>query len=57
MPYDEHTIPFGHNLILFVDLPDKNPSFSPSAVSESYEVEAMKSTSARVEGILNFNAL
>ena len=57
MSFDEHTIPFGYQSYTFVDLPDKKLSSTPNATSESYENDAMKSTLARLEGILNFNAL
>ena len=43
-------------LILFVVIPDKKLSSTPNATSESYEGGTMKSTPARLEGILNFNA-
>ena len=57
MSYDELTIPLGNIFIHFAVLPDKRLSFSPSALSESYEVDAMKSISVRVGGFLDFNAV
>ena len=43
--------------MLFVNLPDKSLSLSPSVLSESYEVDAMKSISAGVSCNVDFNAL
>ena len=56
MAFDDHMIPFGIQFYNVV-LPDKKPSSIPNAKSESYEEDAMKSTPAKLEGILNFNAL
>ena len=57
MSYDEHTILLGKFSIFFVNLPDKRISFPLSVLSESYEVNAMKSISVGVSGFLDFNAL
>ena len=55
MSYDERTIPLGKNFMHFVDLPDKRLSFIPSALSESCEVDAMKSISAGLQpSLINY---
>ena len=43
--------------MLFVNLPDKCVSLSPSVLSQSYEVDAMKSKSVGVSYNVDFNAL
>ena len=46
-----------HFFMLFVNLPDKSLSLSPSVLSESYEVDVMKSISAGVICNVDFFAL
>jgi hypothetical protein len=41
---------------IFVKLPDKKPSPPLSTLSESYEVNAMSSTSSGLKGILDINS-
>ena len=43
--------------MLFVNLPDKTLSLSPSVLSESYEVDVMRSIFVGVSGTLDFNTL
>ena len=47
----------GKDFHAFVNLPDKILSLSPSVLSESYEVDAMKSISAGASCNVDFNTL